>query len=75
MIGVHVQPLAEDSSLPWIRAVAPADCFVLVRPTFDSTNTVRRVSVFTSLPEPTQVDRGIEFAMRHDMNLLRRLAD
>lgn len=75
MIGVHVQPLAEDSSLPWIRAVAPANCFVLVRPTFDSTNTVSRVSVFTSLPKPTQVDRAIEYVFTHYGDLMRRLAD
>lgn len=75
MIGAHVQPLAEDSSLPWIDLVAPVDCFGLVRPTYDSTNTVSRVSVSTSLPKPTRVDRGIEYAFTHYGDLMRRLAD
>ncbi len=75
MIGAHVQPLAKDSSLRWVDAFTSPDCFGLVPSSYDTTNTVTGVSRSTVAPKPTRVDRGIEFAMRHDMNLLRRLAD
>ncbi len=75
MIGVHVQPLADNASLHWVEAATPADCFGLVRPTNDSTNTASRVSVSTSLPKHTRVDRAIEYTFAHYGDLMRRLAD
>lgn len=75
MTRVHVKPLADNASLHWVERATPADCFGLVRPTYDSTNTVSRVSVSTSLPKPTRVDRAIEYAFTHYGDLMRRLAD
>ena len=74
-MAVHIEPQGIDSSLPWMDTVTPADCYGLVRPSYDTSNTV--IPEWTSgiHPPPSRVDRGIEFAMRHDMNLLRRLAD
>ncbi len=74
-MAVHVQPQGIDSSLRWMDRVTSSDCYGLVLPSYDSTNTVTRVSVSTSLPKPTRVDRAIEYAFTHYGDLMRRLAD
>ncbi len=75
MIAVRVQPQATDSSLLWVEAVAPADCYRLVRSGYDITNAGTAVWASSVHLMPTRVDRAIEFALRHDYDLLRRLAD
>ena len=75
MIGVHVDPQGKNSSLHWIDAAAPSDCSGLVIRSFDTTNTDTRTSLSSTLPRRTRVDRGIEYAMTHYEDLLRRLAD
>lgn len=75
MIGVHAQPLADDSLLSCIGAATPGDCAGLIDPTFNTTNTVEPLRPRPLWCKPTRVDRGIEYAMTHCGNLLRRLAD
>ena len=75
MIGAYIQPLAEDSSLAWTEAVTDIDCPSSAGSLFDTTNNVPRMSTPTVLVKPTRVDVGIAFAMTHDEDLLRRLAD
>ena len=75
MIAVHVQPQANDSSLPWVDAVAPADCYRLVRSGYHITNAGTAVWASSVQPTRTAVERGFEYAMTHYENLLRRLAD
>lgn len=75
MIGAYFQPLAEDSSLAWTEAATGTDCASSIGSPFDATNNVPRILSPATLPKPTRVDAGIEFAMTHYEDLLRRLAD
>lgn len=76
MIGIHVQPLANNSSLAWIESATPADCAGVLRPVCDTTN-LPDVSSYISTTgrRPTRVERGFQFAITHNENLLKRLAD
>ena len=75
VIDVQLQPLSDNSSLRWVELVTPVDCLGLVKPTYDSTNTVSFLPISTSPHNPTRVDRGIEYMITHYEDLLRRLAD
>ncbi len=75
MITVRFQALVHDSSALGIDAVIRADCFGLVSPRYNSTNTAGFSLISTFLPKPTRVERGIEYAFTHYGDLMRRLAD
>jgi hypothetical protein len=75
VIAVRIDPLDAGASLECARSATPSDCFGLITPARDSTNTVNSVSFSPARPRPTRVDRGVEYVMTHYENLLRRLAD
>lgn len=76
MIGVQIQPLANNSSLAWIESATPADCAGVLRPVCETTNVPGGSPyISTTGRKPTRVERGFQFAITHNENLLRRLAD
>lgn len=74
-MGVWVKPLGDNSSLQCVDGAAPVDCYGLVSPVYDETNTVITLSLSSTFRKSTRVDRGVEYAANHYENLLRRLAD
>ena len=75
MIGTSFRPLADDSSLHWIDAATPRDCYGLLRVANDDTNTASQTFLSALRPRLTSVDRAVDFMMTHYEDLLRRLAD
>lgn len=75
MIAVRIDPLDAGATLECARWATPSDCFGLIIPTYDSTNTVNSALLSPPPAKPTRVDRAVEYVMTHYENLLRRLAD
>lgn len=75
MTVVHVQPQGIDSSLSWMEAATPVDAYGLVRTSYDTTNAAGSGWVSRVVTPRARVERAFEFAVRHDFELLRRLAD
>ena len=75
MIAVRIGALDAGASLECARWATPSDCFGLITPARDSTNTVNSASFIAARPSPTRVDRGVDYVMTHYEHLLRRLAD
>lgn len=61
IIAVSWEPLGGDTELGCIKALGPS------RPPWPWMSSLEHTA--------TRVDRGIEYAMRHNQNLLRRLAE
>lgn len=72
---VQVQPLGSGSSISWIDNITSADSYGLVRAQFDATNAPDQGWVSSANAPKSRVQRANEFALRHDYEALRRLAD
>lgn len=75
MISFHAEPLARNSSLDWVYGATPTGAFASSLTSFNDTNTGSPSRPTRLLPPATPFERLRAFAIEHDMDLLRRLAE
>jgi len=72
---MQIEENVGDSPYAWVQTGATDDCYGLLIPGHDATNTDASFSRSSSARMGTSVDRTIAHAITHYEDLLRRLAD